>query len=839
MLERISKILGLSEGEVKRRIAYVNLSPEEVNFLRELSNKLSEEEIAKIFREFYKHLFSFEETKRILEREEDLLDRLKDAQIKYFRELLKAEHNLDYALSRLKVGMVHERVGVDPKFYTGAFAKWVETILPLIEKKVPKDKLLPTVLALFKAVVFDMTISLEAYLFAKVIRSSDPRYRAVLDAIKDALIVADLTTRRIVDLNRSTLRILGLKDEGEILGKDILWVYPKELKTVAEERLIGYLSGGGSLTEVEYLENKKTGERIPVEVVYGIFEEDSKRYLVGVFRDIRERLKKEEIIRRINRLYDTLSRINMLTTTSTSEEELLRTAVRILKEGGFSYAGIFRKGEETPLAEDGVRSEEDVSLCVPMENDLHLLVSRPYKEEFTKEEIELLREVAHDLSFGMKKLSMEERLARLELYDEVTHFPNRSHFLRKLSEIIDRAKRERKEVGVLLLDIDNFSELNEAFGHEKADTLLKEVAGRLKALVRESDLIGRVGVDEFGIAVISEDAKNALERLSERIKEAFGQPLRVDSQDVYITFSSGISIFPEDVDTGEKIFSNASYSLHRAKELGGNRTLFYSETKHETSIERVRLRSDMRKAIERKEFLLFYQPKVDLKTGKVVGAEALLRWKKEGNIIPPAKFIPVLEESELIYEVGLWTLEEACGQIRTWKSKGINIPIAINVSPAQLKIPSFLGDTLRVVSKCEGKCTALEFEITESAVMEDTDMIVDILNELNSAGIKTYIDDFGTGYASLIHLKKLPVYALKIDIEFVKDIPHDKDDLEIVKATVDLARTFGLKTVAEGVEREEQVKILREIGCDFGQGYYFGKPMPPEEFERLVLERQS
>ena len=833
MLDRVSKILGLSEGEVKRRVAYVNLSSEEINLLRELSKKLGTEETARIFEEFYEHLLSFEEARKILEREEGLAQKLKEHQAKYFRELLEARHTLDYALSRLRVGLVHERVGVDPKLYTGAFAKWVEAVLPLIEKSVSKEKLLPTLLALFKAVVLDLTLSLEAYLFAKVIRSSHPRYKAVLNAMRDAIVVADLTTRRIVELNGAALELLGVEDEGEVIGKDLLWIHPKETRTVVEERLIGYLSAGETVKEIEHLENKRTGEWIPVEVVYGTFEEEGRRYVVGVFRDVRDRLKKDEIIRRINRLYDTLSRINILTTTSASEEDLLQTAVSILREGGFSYAGVFRKGEDKPLAERGFRSEEEVSLCIPMEGELYLLVSRPYDEGFAREEIELLREVAHDLSFGIRRIGMEERLSQLELYDEITHFLNRPHFLRRLSEVIDRAKRERKEVGLLLLDIDNFSELNEAFGHEKADGLLREVARRLRDLIRESDLVGRVGVDEFGIVLVSEDARNALKGLSERIREAFKEPFKVDSQEVYITFSSGISVFPEDVDTGEKIFSNASYSLHRAKELGGNRTLYYSETKRETSLERVQLRSEMRRAIERKEFLLFYQPKVDLRTGKVVGAEALLRWVKDGKLVPPAKFVPVLEESELIYEVGLWILEEACRQIGVWRSKGIDVPVAVNVSPVQLKVPSFTADFFRVTSGCGH--SYLEVEITESAVMEDMGRIVDILRELSSAGIRTYIDDFGTGYASLIHLKKLPVYALKIDIEFIKDIPHDRDDLEIVKATVELAKTFGLKTVAEGVEREEQVRVLREIGCDMGQGYYFGRPVPPEEFERMVL----
>ena len=836
MTERIAKILSLSEEEVKRRVSYVNLTSEEIELLKELSERVSDEDIVGVFDEFYRHLLSFEETRRILESEEGLIERLKEAQTRYFRELLRADYTIEYALSRLKVGEVHERIGVDPKYYTGAFAKWVESILQTLKEKVSEDKLIPTLLALFKAVILDITFSLDAYLFSKVIRSTAPRYRIILNSVKDAIFLVDLQTMSIVDLNPAALELLGLEKEEDVVGRDALWIHPEELRPVMEEKFRKYVKTGKGITEIEYVENKRSGEWIPVEISYGTFKEDGKSFVVGVFRDIRERLRREEIIKRINRLYETLSRINILTTTVSSREDLLPSAMRILREGGFRYAGAFRKGRNEAVAEEGVFLEEDASVCIPMEGDLYLLISRWSEDGFTKEEVELLREVAHDLSFALRKIGMEERLSRLELYDETTQLPNRIHFLRRLSDLIDKAKRDRKEVGLLLMDIDNFSELNEAFGHERVDKLLKEIARRLRSQVRESDFIGRVGVDEFGVILVSEDANNALDKLLSRIKKAFGEPFKIDSQEVYITFSSGVSVFPEDVDTGERLFSNASYSLQRAKEMGGNRVVYYSQTTDRAILEKVKLRTDLRKAIDKKEFVLYYQPKVDLRTGKVVGAEALLRWKKNGKLIPPNRFIPVLEESELIHEVGEWILREACRQTKEWRAKGIEVPIAVNVSAVQLKNPNFVEDFFRMISNCDGECRSLELEITESAVMEDVSGMIEALKALHSAGVKIYIDDFGTGYSSLAYLKKLPVYALKIDIEFIKDIPHDQDDLEIVKATIGLAKTFGLKTVAEGVEKEEQVEILRELGCDFGQGYYFGKPMPPEEFEAAILK---
>ncbi|WP_245960430.1 EAL domain-containing protein [Hydrogenivirga caldilitoris] len=832
MIERIAKLLKLSEEEIKRRLSYVSLSEEDIGLLRELSGKVSEEKIAELFGEFYRHLLSFEEMRKILEREEGLIERLKKAQAKYFRELLEGEYSLDYALSRLKVGQVHEKAGVEPKYYTGAFAKWVESVLPVIEEKTEKDKLLSTLLALFKVVILDLTLSLDAYLFSKIIKVEAERYRVILNSVRDAIIVVDLETRRIADLNASALELLGLENEREAIGRDALWVHPEEVRHTVGEKFSRYIEKGAGITEVEYVENKRTGEWIPVEIGYGTFEHEERTYVVGVFRDIRERLRREEAIRRLNRLYETLSRINFITTTAGSEEELFSSAVSIIREGGFRYVGIFRKGEDKAIAEEGTFLESDTSACVPMEeNGLYLLISRWFEEDFTKEEIELLREVAHDISFSLRNLRTKEKLKALEVYDPLTGLLNRTSLLSKLPTVLERAKRDKKEVAFLLLDIDNFSELNEAFGHKKVDRLLKEIATRLKKEIRGSDLIGRVGADEFGIILLAEDAGEAAEKLLRRIRNRLRKPFKINSNELFITLSAGVSSFPEEI---EELYSKALSALQRAKEFGGNRTVYYSETAEREVFEKVKLRTELRRALEREEFLLYYQPKVELRTEKVVGAEALLRWNRGGEIVPPIKFIPLLEESELIHEVGEWVVREACRQAQEWRSKGIELSIAVNVSPLQMKVPLFAESFMMLIFGCGEGSGSIEVEITESAVMEDVERMIEILKILTVRGIRTYIDDFGTGYSSLAYLKKLPVYALKIDREFVKGIPQDEDNLEIVKATVNIAKSFGLKTVAEGVETREQAEILKELGCDYAQGYYFGKPVPPEEFESYI-----
>lgn len=838
MIGRIAKILKIDEGEVQRRLAYLNLSEEERKLLREISDRMSEEELASLFRSFYDHLLSFPETRKILTKEEGLMERLQKKQAEYFKQLLKANYDLNYALSRLHVGLVHEKVGVDAKYYTGAFSKWIESILPLVQRLAPKERLPQTLLALFKAVLLDITFSMDAYYFAKIIKGGSERYRAILDAVPDAIVVVDLETNGIADANRTAYELLGVSEE-ELIGKDALWVVPEEIRPVVEKVYRKAVSLPESFSEKIYLENKRTGEWIPVEVHGRTFEFQGKRFRVGVFRDIRERHRREEEIKRLNQLYDALSGINILVTTTKDKKSLFSEAVRIIGEkGNFKYAGIVDLNGGETIAEFGEYSENDTIACIKLEEvegeSYVLRVARRTEEAFTEQEVNLLHEIAHDLSFGLRRLKFEERISHLALYDELTDLPNRNYFLSKLKEYFDRAKAERKELALIIIDIDRFSEINEALGHRLGDELLREVARRLKSVVRESDFLGRIGADEFGVLVYSEDARFAVRKLIERIREAFREPVVVDSTNLLITFSYGISVYPHDVEFHMDLMTNAASAVLHAKSYGGNREIFYSAEVKKTTEEKLLLRTELRKALERREFVLYYQPKVNLQTGEVEGAEALIRWRRNGEIVPPYKFIPLIEKGELIHEVGEWVVKEACRQVAEWKSRGIRIPLAVNVSPIQVREPAFAQKLVMSIASCSGEYDLIEVEITESAVMEDISKSVDFINTLRSFGIKVYIDDFGTGYSSLAYLKKLPVYALKIDIEFIRDLPEDRDDLEIVKATIVLAKTFGLKTVAEGVETEEQAKLLKELGCDYAQGYYFAKPMPADEFEGFL-----
>ena len=836
MIKRIAEVLGLNKGEVERRLRFVNLSRGEIELLRKIYERLGEEDLEKVFGAFYDHLLSFEETRSILESEPGLVEKLKHLQAEYLKELLRADYGTDYALSRLRVGHIHESRRVEPKFFTGAFAKWVEVVAPLITEGTQQESVRRLV-ALFKAVVFDITLSLEAYFFSKVLQGRGTKYEAIFNGVPDGIIIADLNTLRIVEANDSALGMLG-RGEEDITGIYLGDIHPPEFREHTE-KLYRRADRGERVEEMVSLLNQTTGERIPTELTISSIEIDRSGYLVCIYRDIRSRIKGEEELRKLSSLYRSLSEINRIITSVRERDRLFEESARVIRDsGGFKCASIFRVGEEKPMSIYGECSQEDTQAVFTVEGDgeerFYILVAKEGQTLFTQDEVRLLNEIARDLSFALKSIAFHEEAVHTRSHDPITDLPNRAFFNKVLADRVESARIKKEGVAIVVLDIDHFGEANQALGHSYGDDLLRAVADRLRDVVRRSDFLARIGADEFGIVVLSEDVKLAVDKLIGRIRESFSRPVVFDSKEVFVSFSSGVSFFPEDGDTQDELFVNAVASLGRAKELGGDRAVYYSVDVGKTTEEKLNMRTNLRKALDKEEFRLYYQPKVDLKTGEIADCEALIRWVSDGKVIPPVKFIPLLEESGLIHGVGEWVVSEACRQVREWQDRGIDVSIAVNISPNQLKLPYLADRLLYTISSNGGIFEKLEVEITESAVMEDTQTSVDFLNSLASYGIRTYIDDFGTGYSSLAYLKRLPVYALKIDREFIKDLPEDRDNLEIVKATISLANTFGLKTVAEGVETEEQVELLKDLGCDYAQGFYFGKPMPAEEFEEFV-----
>jgi diguanylate cyclase (GGDEF)-like protein len=396
-------------------------------------------------------------------------------------------------------------------------------------------------------------------------------------------------------------------------------------------------------------------------------------------------------------------------------------------------------------------------------------------------------------------------------------------------------------LAILFIDLDRFKNINDTLGHEAGDRVLKQVAERLLGCLREGDTVGRLGGDEFVVLIEELAQPMHVAAVAQKIIAAVAQPVVLEAHEFHITASIGISTYPDDSEDMQGLLKNADISMYRAKEQGKNNYQFYSALMNIHTLDRLALESGLRHALERNEFLLHYQPKVDIGSGRITGMEALLRWQRPGQeLIPPAQFIALAEETGLIVPIGEWVLRTACARNKSWREEGLPpLRIAVNLSARQFAHANLLQDVARALRETGLDPAALEFEITESMVMHDPERAVTLLTRLKAMGIHLSIDDFGTGYSSLSYLKRFPIDSVKIDRSFIHDIPGDADDAAITRAIIAMAHSLRLKVIAEGVETEEQLSFLRELGCDEMQGYYFSEPLAEDEFLRLQKSAAS
>ncbi|MDB5867666.1 MAG: response regulator receiver modulated diguanylate cyclase/phosphodiesterase, partial [Betaproteobacteria bacterium] len=432
----------------------------------------------------------------------------------------------------------------------------------------------------------------------------------------------------------------------------------------------------------------------------------------------------------------------------------------------------------------------------------------------------------------------EEQFRRLAHYDSLTRLPNRSLFYDRLAHGIAQARRNGWTLAVLFIDVDRFKHVNDTFGHTAGDQLLKQVSERLSGCIRSDDTVGRLSGDEFAIVLSRLTAPEDAATVAQKIVDELNLPFQLEGAELYVTASIGITVYPNDSEDQDALIRNADVAMYRAKERGRNNYQFYTPELNRRTREMLNMESELRRALERDEFVMHYQPKVSLVTGQITGVEALLRWRHpERGLVPPGDFIPLLEETGLIVQTGEWVLKAVCEQIKTWERAGIEpLPVAVNLSARQFLAPDLAGSIRRVLEAHEVKPDLLEVEITESAIMTNADEAIRTLETLEALGVKTSVDDFGTGYSSLGYLKRFPLYALKIDRSFVRDITSDPDDATITQAVISMAHSLQLKVIAEGVETEAQLEFLERYGCDEVQGYLYSKPIPGEECGIMIAD---
>jgi diguanylate cyclase (GGDEF)-like protein len=402
---------------------------------------------------------------------------------------------------------------------------------------------------------------------------------------------------------------------------------------------------------------------------------------------------------------------------------------------------------------------------------------------------------------------------------------------------LSRHRRSGSKLAIFFMDLDRFKVINDSLGHEVGDVLLRQVADRLRAQSREGDTIARMGGDEFVVLIENHDSLKDISAYAQRLVEQLSAPYLLGKKDCHVTLSIGISVFPSDGNDSQALLKAADVAMYRAKEMGRNNYQYYLPSMNVHTLERLELESDLSRALERGEFLLHYQPKVEIATGLITGTEALLRWKHPvRGLVPPMDFISLAEDTGLIVPIGEWVLATACAQNKIWQDLGLaNLGIAVNLSARQFSDSMLLAKLTRIIHASGIDPSTLELEITESVVMSHGECAVGVLEELKSIGVQIAIDDFGTGYSSLGYLKRFPIDTIKVDRSFIRDIPADSGDMKIARAIIAMAHALRLNVVAEGVENAEQLKFLGAQRCDAVQGYFLFRPLPVDQVTDALM----
>src|SRR5919197_1752195 len=446
------------------------------------------------------------------------------------------------------------------------------------------------------------------------------------------------------------------------------------------------------------------------------------------------------------------------------------------------------------------------------------------------------------MQYSIERKRYQVQLEHQANYDTLTGLPNRNLLHDRLRQAV-YAQRQARAIAVVFIDLDHFKFVNDSLGHSTGDKLLRGMADRLRSVLRDGDTVARLGGDEFVLILNDQANAEVIYRAMQRISAKLAEPITIDGKEMYVTCSAGISLYPQDGPDVDTLLKNADAEMYRAKEAGRNNFQFYTSEMNERVNERLQLENALRRALERREFVLHYQQKVDLKSGAVIGAEALVRWlHPEWGLVRPARFIALAEETGLIVQLGEWVLGEACRQARAWLDEGLNPGrVSVNLSARQFRQEGLVRMVSRILRETRLDPQYLELELTESMVMHNVDAAIATLQGLKSLGVALSVDDFGTGYSSLAYLKDLPLDTLKIDRSFVRDIGagDDADEGVIARAIISLGHSLHLKVIAEGVETEAQLRFLKRHRCDEVQGFYYGETVAPERHAELLEREQA
>ncbi len=679
-------------------------------------------------------------------------------------------------------------------------------------------------------------------------KQTEEKFRGMFDASGDGIGYATLDGV-LLDVNHAFCRLTGYSKQELLGGLRYQDITPPEYHE-REARLVQDLlkTGLPVVYEKEYV--RKDGSRVPVSlnvfVVKGTREQPDA--LAAIIKDITEAKRAEQAVRESRdyymRLFDEFPAMIW--------QAGLDGRCNYFNTSWLRFTGRALEQEVGEGWVEGVHPEDRARCLAEYRHAFH--ARTPFEIEYRLRRYDGTYRWIIDHGHPFQALNgnfagyigscyditerkqTEERIQHLATHDELTGLPNRRLFLDRLDHAMAQARRRQQKLVVLMLDLDKFKYVNDTFGHTIGDVLLHGVAGRLQECVRESDTVARLGGDEFAVLLPEIAHPEDAAKIAQKILDIFTEPCDFGGNEVFVTASLGLSIFPQDGSDAETLIKNADNALYRAKEQGRNTYQFWTADLKLRSTERLQLEDRLRSALERDEFVLFYQPQVDPRSGQIVGLETLLRWRHaELGLLAPAAFIGLAEETGLIVPIGVWVIRKACTQAKAWQDRGYPpIRIGVNLSPKQFRFHGLVTQISQILAETGLEPRWLNLEITEMLAMHDVEWTVETLRALSALGVQISIDDFGTGYASMGYMKRFPVNVLKIDQSFVKEMTAGSENAAFVPAIIAMAHTLKLKVIAEGVESQEQLTLLQPHECEGMQGYLFSRPVPAEECERLL-----
>ena len=845
----IAADLGLDAEEIGRRKAYLELGEADLALLRALHERLAPRR-AGFADDFYEHLFRFPALRAMLE-PAGALERLKRAQAEYIDSLTGGEYEADYVLGRLAVGAVHQRIGLEPKWYLGAYRRYIALCLPLVWEAVEGNaqRFLATLDALIKVIVFDITLALDTYFHAhqrNLIAAKEFATR-VLEGVPVGVLAVDraLTLRAA---NPVAHDLLELAPEAPIAGARVADIAGlAELLPAAEEifkdlaRRSTFEFARSRDEETRHLRFDLKGSTVADEPLLLIVAQDitAQKQAETALREAEQQFRQlAENIPQVFWIVDLATRRHAY--VSPGYHAVWGRPVEEIRRDPTSWkAALHPEDRERVLAamqKAGFEGHDLEFRVLWPDGSVRWVHDRAFPVRDAHASAYRLAGITEDVT---ERREVQERLLHLAHYDQLTALPNRLLFYDRLKQALAQARRNAWTVGILILDLDRFKLINDTLGHGHGDELLQQVAERLQSCLRAGDTIGRLGGDEFAVIVSALAEAEDAAHVAQKIRSAFERPFLVAQREMFITASIGITLYPEDSDDPDALIRFADTAMYRAKAHGRNNYEFYTGELNVRTLDRLELGNKLRRALERAEFRLQFQPKVNLATGAATGCEALLRWHPpDGKVVSPADFIPLLEDTGLIVPVGEWVLTSGLEHAKHWSS-GFDgaFRVAINVSARQFQQRDFDNIIQRLAREPGPARALLEVEITESVLMQNPEDAAAILSELRGLGVRIALDDFGTGYSSLGYLRRFPLDTVKIDRVFVRELPGREDDAAIVRAVVQMAHGLGLRVVAEGVETRDQLEFLRDAGCDEAQGFLFSRPVDAPQLEQLLRER--